>query len=471
MNLKNRLREDYTGHVDNVNWQALADETVRLLQTLIRFETVSPPGNEIVAANWVANLLHENGIDPTVIELFPGRGNVIARLKGDGSEAPLLLYSHLDVVPVEREKWTMDPFGGEIKDGYVYGRGALDMKGIGAMQLAVFLELARAGRGGNGQGQALPQRDIILAMTADEETGDNQGIGPLSERHPDLIRAEYALSEFGGFSMYIGNKCFYPVQTAEKGTAWLRMVAKGRPGHASVPHDDNAVVHLARAVDKLGRAKLPMHLTATAQQFIYGIADGLGGATGAALRAVAASSRTEFALEAVVRDPGLAAELKAITHNTCSPTGLQAGMKTNVIPSDATAILDCRTVPGCSTQDLLAELTVALGDDARFVEFIVDSESMPCEFDFNTPLFDLIKTKLKQHDSAGIPVPTMMTGATDAKHLVKLGTKCYGFSPMRFMPGEKAIEMVHGHDERVGIDSLAWGSRVLYETVAEFCGI
>ena len=461
--------------MDNVNWQALADETICLLQSLIRFETVSPPGNEIMAANWVANLLHENGIDPTVIELYPGRGNVVARLKGDGSEAPLMLYSHLDVVPVEREKWTMDPFGGEIKDGYVYGRGALDMKGIGAMQLAVFLALARAGRG-QGQGQALPQReaprrrDIILAMTADEETGDNQGIGPLSERHPDLIRAEYALSEFGGFSMYIGNKCFYPVQTAEKGTAWMRMVAKGRPGHASVPHDDNAVVHLARAVDKLGRAKLPMHLAATAQQFIYGIADGLGGATGAAMRALAASSRTEFALDAVVRDPGLAAELKAITHNTCSPTGLQAGMKTNVIPSDATAILDCRTVPGCSTQDLIAELTTVLGDDARFVEFVVDSESLPCEFDFNTPLFDLIKTKLKQHDPAGIPVPMMMTGATDAKHLVKLGTKCYGFSPMRFMPGEKAIEMVHGHDERVGIDSLAWGSRVLYETVAEFCG-
>ncbi len=457
------MSEDYTCRVNDVNWQALTDDTVRLLQSLIRFETVSPPGNEIVAANWVANLLHENGIEPTVLELFPGRGNVVARLKGNGNRAPLMLYSHLDVVPVERERWTMDPFGGEIKDGYVYGRGALDMKGIGAMQLAVFLALARSG-------QAL-QRDIILAMTADEETGDNQGIGPLSEQHPELIRAEYALSEFGGFSMYIGNKCFYPVQTAEKGTAWMRMIAKGRPGHASVPHDDNAVVHLARAVDKLGRAKLPMHMTATAQQFIFGIADGIGGATGAAMRTLASSSRTEFALDAVVRDPGLAAELKAITHNTCSPTGLQAGMKTNVIPSDATAILDCRTVPGCSTQDLIAELTMALGDDARHVEFIVDSDSFPCEFDFATPLFDLIKAKLKQHDPTGIPVPTMMTGATDAKHLMKLGTKCYGFSPMKFMPGEKAIEMVHGHDERVGIDSLAWGVRVLCETVGEFCGM
>lgn len=445
-----------------MNWQALADETIRLLQTLIRFETVSPPGNEIIAANWVANLLHEHGIAPTVLELFPGRGNVVARLKGDGTQAPIMLYSHLDVVPVEREKWTMDPFGGEIKDGYVYGRGALDMKGIGAMQLATFLALARAGYAG--------KRDIILAMTADEETGDNEGIGPLSVQHPELIRAEYALSEFGGFSMYIGNKCFYPVQTAEKGTAWMQMVAKGRPGHASVPHDDNAVVHLARAVDKLGRAKLPMHMTNTAQQFIYGLADGLGGAVGAAMRALSASSRTEFALDAVVRDPGLTAELRAITHNTCSPTGLRAGMKTNVIPSDATAILDCRTVPGCTTQDLIAELNAALGEDARFVEFIVDNDSFPCEFDFDTPLFDLIKTKLKEHDPSGIPVPTMMTGATDAKHLVKLGTKCYGFSPMKFKPGEKAIEMVHGHDERVGIDSLAWGVRVLYETVGEFCG-
>ena len=444
----------------------LIDETVQLLQGLIRLDTSNPPGNESLAANYVANILHQNGIEPTVIEMFPGRGNVVARIKGNGAAAPLLLYSHTDVVPVERDKWTMNPFGGEIKDGYVYGRGALDMKGIGAVQLAVFLAIARTVRAMH----ASPlQRDIIFAMTADEETDTNQGIGPLTDAYPDLLRAEYALSEFGGFSMYVGNKCFYPIQTAEKGTAWMRMIARGKPGHASVPHDENAVVYLARAVDKIGRAKLPMHMTPTAQNFISGLADGLGGAQGAALRALASSGMNEFALDAVLRDSGLIAELRAITHNTVSPTGLKAGMKTNVIPSEATAILDCRTLPGFDGEKMIEELEAALGDDARHVTFELDSESPPAEFDFNTPLYKFMSYKLKQHDPAAIPVPMMMTGATDAKHLIKLGTKCYGFSPMKFRPGDRFADLVHGHDERVAIESLAWGAQVLYEVVEEFC--
>jgi acetylornithine deacetylase/succinyl-diaminopimelate desuccinylase-like protein len=447
--------------------QALTDETVKILQDLIRLNTSNPPGNESLAANFVAHILHQNGIEPTVIEMFPGRGNVVARLKGNGNAAPLLLYSHTDVVPVEREKWSVDPFGGVIKNGYVYGRGALDMKGIGAAQLAVFLAIARA----VGATHASPlQRDIIFAMTADEETDTNQGIGPLTDAHPELLRAEYALSEFGGFSMYVGNKCFYPIQTAEKGTAWMRMIARGKPGHASVPHSENAVVYLARAVDKIGRAKLPMHMTATAQHFIGGLADGLGGAQGAALRALASSGMNEFALDAVLRDSNLLAELRAVTHNTVSPTGLKAGMKTNVIPSEATAVLDCRTLPGFDGEKMIEELEAVLGDDARHISFELDSESPPAEFDFNTPLYKFIATKLKQHDPAAIPVPMMMTGATDAKHLIKLGTKCYGFSPMKFKPGEHFAELVHGHDERVAIESLAWGVRVLHEVVAEFCG-
>lgn len=455
---------------------SLAEETIHLLQGLIRLNTSNPPGNESIAADHVAAILHQNGIVPTVIEMFPGRGNVVARLKGNGNAAPLLLYSHTDVVPVERDKWTTDPFGGDIKDGYVYGRGTLDMKGIGAMQLAVFLAIARElNSGGAPKDGIYPSlnRDIIFAMTADEETDDNQGIGPLTDKYPDLLRAEYALSEFGGFSMYIGSgsyaRCFYPIQTAEKGTAWMRMIAHGRPGHASVPHDDNAVVHLSRAVDKLGRAKLPMHMTATVQHFIGGLADGLGGAMGAAIRAVTSSGMNELAMDAMLRDPGLTAELRAVTHNTVSPTGLKAGMKTNVIPSDATAVLDCRTLPGFTAADIIREMQVALGDDARHVTFEVDSESQPCEFDFNTPLFKFLGDKLKQHDPNGIPIPTMMTGATDAKHLVKLGVKCYGFSPMKFKQGERFADLVHGHDERVAIDSLGWGTHVLYEVVEEFC--
>ena len=466
----------YTCSVPPLNADSLTAETVQLLQGLIRLNTSNPPGNESLAADHVAKILYQNGISPTVIEMFPGRGNVVARLKGNGKAAPLLLYSHTDVVPVEPEKWTTNPFGGDIQDGYIYGRGTLDMKGIGAMQLAVFLAIAReleqTERASDGSYPGL-SRDIIFAMTADEETDTNQGIGPLTDQYPDLLRAEYALSEFGGFSMYIGSgnyaRCFYPIQTAEKGTAWMRMIAHGRPGHASVPHDDNAVVHLSRAVEKLGRAKLPVHMTATVQHFIAGLADGLGGAMGAALRALSSSGMNELAIDAMLRDPGLTAELRAVTHNTVSPTGLRAGLKTNVIPSEATAVLDCRTLPGFNAQDMIHEMQIALGDDARHVTFEVDSESMPCEFDFNTPLFKFMGEKLKQHDPNGIPIPTMMTGATDAKHLVKLGVKCYGFSPMKFAPGDRFADLVHGHDERIAIDSLDWGVRVLYEVVDEFC--
>ncbi len=450
-----------------MNWDTANAEMFTFMQGMIRLDTSNPPGNEIIAARYAANTLRENGIEPVVIETAPNRGNTIARIKGDGSAKPLLLYSHTDVVPVEREKWSEDPFGAAIKDGYMYGRGTLDMKGIGAMQMAVFLAMARSVAAGGPR----PKRDIIIAFTADEETGTNEGIGQLVESHPELLRAEYALSEFGGFSMYVGGKCFYPVQTAEKGTSWMRVRTKGRPGHASVPHDDNAVVHLARVIAKLGAAQLPMHVTPTAKEFVNRLADGLGGAAGLGLRTMMALGNKGMAAmpEAMIKDAGFLNELKAITHNTCSPTGLRAGLKTNVIPSEAEAVLDCRTLPGFGFEEMCAELSAVLGDDAERVEFIPDSVSMPCEFPIKTPLMDTIGSVLKQHDPAGIPIPYMLTGATDAKHVSKLGTICYGFSPLKFQSGERFAERVHSHDERVSLDSLSWGVRVLHDVVQQFC--
>jgi acetylornithine deacetylase/succinyl-diaminopimelate desuccinylase-like protein len=451
-------------------WSAMADETIRLLQSLIRIDTSNPPGNESAAASYIANILQENGITPTLIEMAPGRGNVIGRIKGNGTAAPLLLYSHTDVVPVEREHWTVDPFGGVCLDGYVNGRGALDMKGIGAMQLAVFLAIARRMQARPG---ATLQRDIILAATADEETDTDLGIGPLIAQHPDLLRAEYGISEFGGYSMYAAGKCFYPIQAAEKGTVWMRMRAKGRPGHASIPHDDNAVVHLARAIDKLSRARLPMHMSPTARAFITGLADGLGGAQGAGIHALLGGAEQNGSplLEHAVRDPGLAGELRAITHNTATPTGMRAGRKTNVIPSFADAVLDCRTVPGFGAVEIVDELKHALGSAASNITFEVDSVSPPIEFTIDTPLYRTICQTLKRLDPSGIPIPSMLTGATDAKHVAKLGTICYGFSPMRFKQGEHFSDMVHGHNERVSIDSLSWGVRALYEVVSQFTGV
>jgi acetylornithine deacetylase/succinyl-diaminopimelate desuccinylase-like protein len=437
----------------------MAELSVRHLRALLKLDTRNPPGNERIAADYLAGVLIEAGLTPTVIDSAPGRGNVIARLKGDGSQAPLLLYSHTDVVPVEQDKWTVDPFGGVVKDGYIYGRGALDMKGITAMQLAVFLTIHASG---------MPlKRDIIFAATADEETDANEGIGRLVESHPDLLRAEYALSEFGGATQYVHGKAFYPIQTGEKGTAWMRMVATGRPGHASVPHTENPVGYLARAVDKLIHTRLPMHVTPTARAYIEGLADGLGGTTGAALRLwLDLGPRADASLlDYVLRSPELAAELRAITQNTATPTGLRAGSVTNVIPSTAEAVIDCRTVPGFDAEMAIEELRAALGETGRHIDFVLDSASPPCEFDLNTPMFQVICDTLRDHHPGAIPVPTLLTGATDAKHVAKLGAICYGFSPMRLEPGESFFDLVHGHDERISIRSMAWGVDVLHDVV------
>jgi acetylornithine deacetylase/succinyl-diaminopimelate desuccinylase-like protein len=445
--------------------QSLADDTLRILRDLIRLDTSNPPGNEIIAAEYVAKLLREEaGVEPVVIETAPQRGNAIARLKGNGNAAPILLYSHTDVVPVEREHWTVDPFGGELRDGMVFGRGALDMKGIGAMQMAVFIAIAKQ----QAAGQITLNRDLILAATADEETDTNQGIGILVDQHPDLLRAEFALSEFGGHSMYVGNRTFYPVQTAEKGNVWMRMAAHGRPGHASVPHGENAVVFLAQAIEKLARARLPMRITPTARAYIAGLADGIGGGQGIALRAwMDMEALHEVPVSRLLNDASLAAELHAITHNTVVPTGVRGGYKTNVIPSCVDATLDCRTLPGYSPDALLAELGNVLGEQMQHLEFMIDSAGEAIEFPIDTPMFKTISRHLKRHDPHAIPLPYMLTGATDAKHVARLGAICYGFSPMQLTQGENFFDLVHGHDERVAASALAWGARVLFDVVGD----
>lgn len=449
----------------HVNDQTLADDTIRILRDLIRLDTSNPPGNEIIAADYVAKLLREEaGVEPVVIETAPKRGNAIARLKGNGNAAPILLYSHTDVVPVEREHWTVDPFGAELRDGIVFGRGALDMKGIGAMQMAVFIAIAKQ----QAAGQLSLQRDLILAATADEETDTNQGIGILVDKHPDLLRAEYALSEFGGHSMYIANRTFYPVQTAEKGNVWMRMIAKGRAGHASVPFNENAVVYLAQAIERLSKSRLPMRIVPTTRAYIAGLADSIGGGQGIALRAwMDMEALHDVPISRLISDASLAAELHAITHNTVVPTGVHGGYKTNVVPSCVDATLDCRTLPGYSPDALLAELRNVLGEQMQHLEFEIDSAGEAIEFPFDTPMFKTISRHLKRHDPQAIPLPYMMTGATDAKHVSRLGTICYGFSPMQLKTGENFFDLVHGHDERVAASALAWGARVLFDVVGE----
>ncbi len=441
----------------SLNWPALTAEAVRYLQDLLRIDTTNPPGNELAAAEYLAGILREAEYDPIVLEAASQRGNVIARFKGDGSLPPLLLYNHLDVVPAEPEHWTHPPFGGEVADGFVWGRGALDMKNVTIMQLMTMLLLKR--------NNVALQRDVIFAATADEEIDSDVGADWLITRHPELVRAEYGLSEMGGHTLYLEGKKFYPIMTAEKGTCWLKIRAYGKPGHGSVPHADHAVVHLVRAIDHVMSHALPLHMTATASTYVQRLARSMGGTTGLLFSAVLNPLLHEVALKAIP-DRALADALHAIFHNTVSPNQLRAGYNANVIPSEAEAILDGRMLPGVDVESFLAEVRPRLGEG---IEITIEHTSPPLEVSSETPLFKLIEQQLARSDPGAMAVPYMMAGATDAKLFAKLGTQCYGFAPLKLQPDTPFDGLVHGHDERINLEAFAFGVRVLYETVCEFC--
>jgi len=442
------------------NWLAASVEVVRHLQDLLRLDTTNPPGNELIAAEHIARALRAEGIEPLVLESAPGRGNVIARLKGTGEKPPLLLYGHTDVVPAEPEHWTHPPFSGAIADGFVWGRGALDMKGTVAQQLTVFTLLKRH--------NTPLQRDVIFAATADEEVGgeDSCGMAWLAKHQPALLRAEFGITEVGGYSTELGGKMLFPIQVAEKGTVWLKIRAKGRPGHASMPHDNNAVVHLARAVDRLATHGLSYHLCNAANGFLEAAATGIGGPMGEALASLRSPEGVDHILNSILKDHELRPFLFALLHNTATPTGLNAGYKTNVIPGVAEAIIDGRNLPGFDTEAFLSEVRSVVGDG---FEYEVTQESPPLETRHDTPLFKLMAEKLQQHEPDAIVTPYMMSGATDAKYLAPLGVPSYGFAPLKLPSGFKYAELFHAHNERTPVEGLGWGVQVLYEVVQEYC--
>lgn len=440
---------------------AVTAETVRHLQALLRLETVNPPGRELLAAEYLAGVLQAEGIEPLVLESAPGRGNVVARLKGSGEAPPLLLYGHTDVVAAEPQHWTHPPFAGEVHDGFVWGRGALDMKGTVAQQLVVFLTLKRQA--------ARLKRDVIFAATADEEVAgpDGKGMRWMVEHHPDLLRAEFGLTEVGGYNVDFAGTSVYPIQVAEKGTVWLKVRASGRPAHASQPRDSNSVVRLGRAVADLGRAGLAYRLTGAAAGMLTAAAEAVGGQMGGWLRDLMTPALAAERLNGALRGHPLRPMLAAVTHNTATPTGLSAGYQTNVIPATAEAVIDGRNLPGTSTEAFLAELRSVMGED---LEYEVTLESPPLETSHQTPLFQLMAASVQRHDPAARVIPYMMSGATDAKYLAPLGVPSYGFAPMRMPAGLDPLSLFHSHDERAPVDGLGWGVQVLYDVVSAYCG-
>ncbi|BBH71240.1 peptidase M20 [Actinoplanes sp. OR16] len=422
------------------------DEVVDLCRDLLRIDTTNTGDprttvGERVAAEYVAEKLGEAGIESKLLESAPKRANLVARIPGaDRSRGALLVHGHLDVVPADAAEWSVHPFAGEVKDGYLWGRGAIDMKDFDAMVLAVVREWQRIGY--------TPPRDIVLAYTADEEAGMEYGSQWLVRNHAaEFEGVTEAIGEVGGYSYTVNDDLrLYLVQTAEKGLDWLRLHAHGRPGHGSFIHDDNAVTALAEAVARVGRHRFPTVVTPTVRQFLEQVSE--------ALQIDLDPDQPELAISKLGPIANL---IGATIRNTANPTRLEAGYKDNVIPGKASATIDCRTLPG-HADAFLAELRDIIGPDVE-IEHLHQQSAVETSFDGD--LVDAMGAALRAEDPGARTVPYLMSGGTDAKAFATLGIRCFGFAPLRLPPDLNFSALFHGIDERVPTEGLKFGVRVL----------
>ena len=430
-----------------------SDDVVEVVSRLIRFDTTNTGEPETTCgeaecAQWVGEQLAEVGYSPEYVESgAPGRGNVIARLAGaDSSRGALLIHGHLDVVPAEPAEWSVHPFSGAVKDGFVWGRGAVDMKDMVGMMIVVARQLKRAG--------IVPPRDLVFAFLADEEHGGSYGAQWLVDNRPALFEGvTEAIGEVGGFSLTVprrdgGERRLYLIETAEKGLSWMRLTARGTAGHGSMVHDQNAVTAVAEAVARLGRHQFPLVLTDTVAQFLTAVGDETG------LTFDIESGDLAGAIEKL---GPMARMLKAVLHDTANPTMLKAGYKANVVPALAEAVVDCRILPGRKAA-FEAEVDELLGPDVTR-EWIKDFS--PYETTFDGDLVDAMNAAVLALDPDGRTVPYMLSGGTDAKSFARLGIRCFGFSPLRLPPDLDFTALFHGVDERVPVDALRFGTDVL----------
>lgn len=443
-----------------MDFRAVTEEAVGWLKDLLRIDTTNPPGNERLAADYIARIFDREGIRYEIHESEPTRASIVARLEGSGARGPLLLNGHLDVVPADPSHWTHPPFEAVEADGCIWGRGAIDMKNMVTMGVMTLVLLKRAG--------VELDRDVIFAGVADEEAGSLKGSDWLVEKHAELVRAEYVLNEVGGHTLWMGDTRFYPIQVAEKGICWFEITAKGQPGHGSMPHPHNAVVKLARAIERLGTTRLPQHEVPVVAAFLRTLASGAPFPQKHALPLLLQPRLADYLLEVLGKvNPEQALGINAMLRNTCSPTMLSGGKKVNVIPSSASVQVDGRVLPGQTIEQFLAEVRRVVGDE---VELNVMVQHEGVTFSSNTPLFDAIERTLAEHDPGGRPVPYMIPGFSDSFAYAKLGATCYGFSPVRLGPDINFTRMYHGHDERIPREGFAWGLRVLHDLVRSFCG-
>ncbi len=441
--------------LDSSELARAVEEATGFLVDLVMIPSMNPPGGETPAARYVERVMAGAGLETRFFEPAPDRGSVVARLRGDGSKGPLLLLAHLDVVPVDEKRWTVPPFGGLVKDGFIWGRGTIDCKNMVAVWMALTLAFKR--RGGL-------KRDLILAATADEEAGGLMGAGWLAENEFETIRADACLNEGGGMSIKAGPMTYFLYNNAEKAPVWIKVTAEGRPGHASMPHSDNAVLKLTQALAKLTPARMPVHITPTVREFVAGLAAGQGFPKSLVVRQMANPAFAERVLSAIFPDEEKAAGFRAMIRNTAAPTMLSAGLKVNVIPSEANADVDCRILPGQTADDLVRELRAVIGEDLRID---VGRRATGSESPFPGPLGRAIDGALAETYPGARAVPFLVPGATDSRFLRPRDIPSYGFFPTLPQDGFLAA---HGHDERLSLESLAFGLKTLSGVIARYAG-
>lgn len=437
-----------------MDWNAIGKEAVQLLSEYVQIDTTNPPGNEHRATAFIGRILEKEGIPCQVFESAPGRSNLYTCLKGDGTRRPMILLSHSDVVPVDRTYWSVDPFGGVIKDGYIWGRGTLDMKNLGIAELMVFLTLHRS---------KFPlKRDVILINTADEEAGGMMGAGWFTENKPELVRdAEFLLNESGKGRMENG-KAIYSIDITEKTPCWLRLISRGEPGHGSRPKPHSSINRLLRALHAILNYNPPIKVTEPVETYFKGISHLQKG-----------RRRQQFAnIRAAVKDPKFLAELHhssqyaAILRNTISITMLQGSPKINIIPQTATAELDCRLLPEEDPGKFVQELRKVIGDDGIEIETILSFSNTASPFD--SPFVDAVRQVVSTYHCPVEVIPNILSGFTDSHFFRELGVQCYGFMP--FLLPDDELRGIHGNDERISVENMSRGPKMLYEIMEILCG-
>jgi len=430
------------------------ERPVELLQNLIRIDTTNPPGNEAECIAYINELLKEASFGTAFFAKDKNRPNLIARLKGQGKAAPLMLYGHVDVVPTAKQAWTHPPFEAKIVDGFVWGRGALDMKGGIAMMLAAVLRAKAEG--------LTPSGDVVLVILSDEESGSEYGAKYLVENHPEQFAGiRYAIGEFGGFTLHVGTKRFYPIQIAGKQICWIKATIRGPGGHGALPMRGGAMAKLADLLHRLDKHRLPVHITQVTREMIEIIASNLSFPKGLIFRQLLNPFLTNSTLRLI---GDISQSFDPLLHNNINATIVRGGEKINVIPSEITVELDGRLLPGFSSDDLLSELRQVIGEEVELE--VLRHDPNPAEQDMG--LFNTLAGVLQKADPEGIPMPLLLPASTDACVFLRLGIQTYGFTPMKLPAGFNFFETIHAADERIPVEAMDFGAKAIYELLKHY---